>query len=103
MLECIDLAKKLKKKEAKELLDKLDADVARLQREAKACGIPVMIIFEGWGASGKGTLINRLIQPMDPRGFKVYTIQKENEEEAMRPFFVAFLDKNPCQGKNASF
>ena len=35
MLECIDLAKKLKKKEAKELLDELDAEVARLQREAK--------------------------------------------------------------------
>ena len=29
MLECIDLAKKLKKKEAKELLDKLDADVCQ--------------------------------------------------------------------------
>ena len=93
MLECIDLAKKLKKKEAKELLDKLDADVARLQREAKACGIPVMIIFEGWGASGKGTLINRLIQPMDPRG----------RRRSYETVFVAFLDKNPCQGKNASF
>ena len=99
MLECIDLSKKLKKKEAKELLDRLDAKVARLQREAKACGIPVMIIFEGWGASGKGTLINRLIQPMDPRGFKVYTIQKENEEEAMRPFLWRFWTKTPAKGR----
>ena len=99
MLECIDLSKKLKKKEAKELLDRLYAKVARLQREAKACGIPVMIIFEGWGASGKGTLINRLIQPMDPRGFKVYTIQKENEEEAMRPFLWRFWTKTPAKGR----
>ncbi len=99
MLECIDLEKKLKQKEAKELLDQLDTKVARLQREAKACGIPVMIIFEGWGASGKGTLINRLIQPMDPRGFKVYTIQKENEEEAMRPFLWRFWTKTPAKGR----
>lgn len=99
MLECIDLEKKLKKKETKELMEKLDADLSRLQREAKACQIPVMIIFEGWGASGKGTLINRLIHPMDPRGFKVFTIQKENEEEAMRPFLWRFWTKTPAKGR----
>lgn len=99
MLECIDLAKNLKKKETKDLMEKLDAQLSRLQREAKECKIPVMIIFEGWGASGKGTLINRLIHPMDPRGFKVYTIQKENEEEAMRPFLWRFWTKTPAKGR----
>ena len=69
MLECIDLAKNLKKKEAKTLMDHLDSELAKLQREAKEYQIPVIVIFEGWGASGKGTLINRFIHPMDPRGF----------------------------------
>ena len=99
MLERIDLTKNLDKKESKELLDRLDSELASLQREAKACNIPVMIIFEGWGASGKGTLINRLIHPMDPRGFKVFTIQKENEEEAMRPFLWRFWTKTPAKGR----
>ena len=74
-------------------------ELAVLQREAKALNIPVMIIFEGWGASGKGTLINRLIHPLDPRGFKVYTIQKESEEEAMRPFLWRFWTKTPAKGR----
>ena len=99
MLECIDLSKNLKKKEVKELMEGLDGELAVLQREAKARNIPVMIIFEGWGASGKGTLINRLIHPMDPRGFKVFTIQKENEEEAMRPFLWRFWTKTPAKGR----
>lgn len=99
MLDCIDLTRSLKKKEVKPVLDKLDAQMSRLQREAKNYQIPIMIIFEGWGASGKGTMINRLIQPMDPRGFKVYTIQKENEDEALRPFLWRFWTKTPARGR----
>lgn len=99
MLECIDLSKNLKKAEAKSMLESLERELAVLQREAKTLNIPVMIIFEGWGASGKGTLINRLIHPLDPRGFKVYTIQKESEEEAMRPFLWRFWTKTPAKGR----
>lgn len=99
MLECIDLSKNLKKDEAKSMIESLERELAVLQREAKALNIPVMIIFEGWGASGKGTLINRLIHPLDPRGFKVYTIQKESEEEAMRPFLWRFWTKTPAKGR----
>ena len=73
MLEKIDLSKNMTKKEVKPLMEKLDMTLSKLQREARELKIPVMILFEGWGAAGKGTLINRLIQPMDPRGFKVFT------------------------------
>lgn len=99
MLEKIDLSKKLSKKEAKGLIEKLGTKLAQLQRDAKNLGIPIMIIFEGWGAAGKGTLINRLIQPMDPRGFKVFTIQEETEEEYMRPFLWRFWTKTPAKGR----
>ena len=99
MLEKIDLSKKLSKKEAKGLIEKLGTKLAQLQKDAKNLGIPIMIIFEGWGAAGKGTLINRLIQPMDPRGFKVFTIQEDTEEEYMRPFLWRFWTKTPAKGR----
>lgn len=96
MLEKIDLSKNLTKKEVKPLMEKLDMRLSELQREARALGIPVMILFEGWGAAGKGTLINRLIQPMDPRGFKVFTIQEASRRSICgRP--LAFLDKDARQ------
>ena len=72
------------------MMDVLAPKFSALQREARKKGLPVMIVFEGWGASGKGTLINRLIQPLDPRGFKVFTVQEENEEERMHPFLWRF-------------
>ena len=80
-------------------MDKLAPKFAALQREARAKGLPVMVVFEGWGASGKGTMISRLIQPLDPRGFKVFTIQAENEEEHMHPFLWRFWTKTPAKGR----
>ncbi len=99
MLGEVDLNKNLSKKEYKEMMDVLAPKFSALQREARKKGLPVMIVFEGWGASGKGTLINRLIQPLDPRGFKVFTVQEENEEERMHPFLWRFWTKTPQKGR----
>lgn len=94
MLEKVDLDKKMSKKEMKEILETESEKLALLQRKCKAAGIPIMVVFEGVGASGKGTQINRFIQPLDPRGFEVYSIQRENEEEEMRPFLWRFGRKH---------
>ena len=103
MLEKVDLEKKMSKKEMKEILETESEKLALLQRKCKAAGIPIMVVFEGVGASGKGTQINRFIQPLDPRGFEVYSIQRENEEEKMRPFLWRFWTKTPANGRMAIF
>ena len=99
MLKNVDLTKKLDKKEGKKLLDSLDTEISALQRQARSLGIPVMIVIEGWGASGKGTMINRLIQPMDPRGFRVYSIHKATPEEDLHPYMWRFWTKIPGRGR----
>jgi len=103
MLEKIDLSKKMGKEEAKERLDQMGIELSHLQRECKAAKIPVMIAFEGLGASGKGVQINKLIQALDPRGFDVYSVQRETEEEKMRPFLWRFWSKTPETGRIAIF
>ena len=45
-------------------------NLATFRRKSRELGIPVLIIVEGLSAAGKGTLINRIIQPLDPRGLK---------------------------------
>lgn len=99
MLEKIDLNKNTTKKEYNTYMKDLTPKLAQLQRDCKNLNIPVIILFEGWGASGKGTLINQLIRPLDPRGFKVYTIQSPSEEESMRPFLWRFWTKTPAKGR----
>ncbi|MGI6007822.1 MAG: phosphate--AMP phosphotransferase [Ruminococcus sp.] len=103
MLEQIDLTKKLSKKEYKEKMEQLQPQLAQLQRTCKSLGIPVMIVFEGFGASGKGVQISKLIQSLDPRGFTVYATGSENEEERMRPFLWRFWIKTPPKGRIAIF
>lgn len=103
MLEEINLSKKLDKKEYKLQKPALEARLAALQRECRRLQIPVMVVFEGWGASGKGTLINNLILPLDPRGFSVYTIKSATCDEQMRPFLWRFWTKTPPAGRMAVF
>ena len=64
MLEKIDLSKTMDKPEFKTRMRELDAKLGRLQRLCKEKQIPVIIVFEGYGAAGKGTMINRLIEPL---------------------------------------
>ncbi len=99
MLEKVDLNKKLGKPEYKDMIDNLREKLGELQRQARDLGIPVLIVFEGWDASGKGTLINELILSLDPRGFNVYTTGEDHEEAVMRPYFWRFWRKTPQRGR----
>ncbi len=103
MLEKVDLSKKIGKKEFKEELEKKSERLALLQRQCRQAGIPIMIVFEGFGAAGKGTQINRLIQPMDPRGFVVHAGSKVTEEERYRPFLYRYWTKTPAKGRMVIF
>lgn len=103
MLEKVDLTKKMSKEEYKEKMETLELELGHLQRECKKQKIPVMIAFEGYGASGKGLQIGRLIQGLDPRGFEVHAVKKETEEERMHPFMWRFWTKTPERGRIAIY
>lgn len=103
MFEKIDLSKRMDKEEYEEIVPDLRKKLASLQREASGLGIPSIVVFEGWEASGKGKLINDLILPMDPRGFDVYEISDPGPEEDRRPFFWRFWVKTPSRGRMAIF
>jgi len=103
MLEKFDLSKKMSKSEYKELIEPARIKLSKLQRQAKEAGISIIILFEGWDASGKGTLINDLILPLDPRGFQVHTIHDPTEEEMMRPFLWQFWIKLPAKSRISIF
>ena len=93
------MEKNIKMKDIKELGEQL-GELQRVCREKK---IPVMIAFEGYGAAGKGLQIGNLIQALDPRGFKVYAVKNETEEEWMHPFMWRFWTKIPEKGRIAIF
>ena len=87
------------KKQQKEALKEEMLRLGNLQRECKEEKIPVYITFDGYDGAGKGVQIGRLMQALDPRGFDVYTGDKDTEEEALRPFLWRFAVHAPADGR----
>ncbi|MEG0074289.1 MAG: polyphosphate:AMP phosphotransferase [Eubacterium sp.] len=103
MLEKVNLDVKVNKKIYKEKKDELSLKLSALQRKIKELSIPVLIIFEGWDAAGKGTLINDLMIPLDPRSFLVYDEARQNHEIVNRPFLWQYFTKTPGKGRMVLF
>ena len=88
--------------EEKELKTRLEAAREKLavqQLQMKEKKVPVLVLVEGWGTSGKGSSIGRVIQNIDPRFFKVFDMEKKSEEDARKPFLYRYFAKIPEAGK----
>jgi AMP-polyphosphate phosphotransferase len=103
MLEKIDLSQRIEKAEYKKTVSPLQVKLGEFQRKARELKIPVIIVFEGWDAAGKGTQINELLLSLDPRGFRVHPVNAPNEEEKMRPPLWRFWIKIPEAGRIAIY
>jgi len=97
MLEKVDVDQKIDKAEYDLLMADMRTRLGEVQRQVKQLKIPVRIVFEGLDGAGKGTLINELIQRLDPRGFKVYSDEME-EARALRPFLWHYWVSAPAAG-----
>ena len=103
MLEKVDLSLKLSKKEYKTRLAEVGGKLTLLQRSTWSAGIPIVILFEGWDSSGKGTSINLLAQYLDPRGFRINAITGATAIEKQMPWLWRFWLKLPNYGEFAIF
>jgi AMP-polyphosphate phosphotransferase len=98
MLDTLDLNLSMSKEDYRQRLAPLREQLQDLQQLIRAAKIPVVVLFEGWTASGKGDSIGNLVYPLDPRGFKVYSTTETNEEEHFRPFLWRFWCRLPGKG-----
>ncbi|HPO12873.1 MAG TPA: polyphosphate:AMP phosphotransferase [Candidatus Hydrogenedentes bacterium] len=103
MLNDVDLKVKLDKPAYKKAMDALDLRLAELQRKAREAGIPVLVVFEGWDAAGKGVVLGRLLEALDPRGYKVHHVASPTEDERLHPAPWRFWNRIPARGLMAFF
>ncbi|HET9690646.1 MAG TPA: UDP-galactose-lipid carrier transferase [Acidimicrobiales bacterium] len=66
-------------------------------------GPPVLVIFEGWDASGKGGAIKRLVGHLDPRHVRVASFAKPTPDELAHHFMWRFWPPLPGWGGMAVF
>ena len=92
-MECPD------KDELKTRLGAAREKLARQQLLIKEKKIPVLVAMEGWGTAGKGHCIGQIIRNIDPRFFKVFSMQKQTEEDKRMPFLYRHFAKIPEEGQ----
>jgi len=103
MLDKLDLDQKLDRKTYKRIMPLLTERLYAVQKASWDARIPVIILFEGWDAAGKGTSIQKLTSPLDPRGYKLYPIRAARTYEKKRPWLWRFWLKLPARGEWALF
>ena len=79
----------------------IQKELAALQQPIKQAGLPVLLVFEGWSASGKGSIISKVISELDPRGYQVWSYADPTDEEGRRPLLWPFWRDLPPRGEMA--
>jgi AMP-polyphosphate phosphotransferase len=64
---------------------------------------PVIVVFEGWDAAGKGGAIKRVTERLDPRGYTVYSIAAPKGDDATHHYMWRFWRRLPESGQIAIF
>jgi AMP-polyphosphate phosphotransferase len=71
--------------------------------ETPRIGPGVLIVFEGSDAGGKGGAIKRIVEPLDPRHYRVSTFAKPSFDEKRKHFLWRFWKEVPGLGGMALF
>ncbi|HID64066.1 MAG TPA: hypothetical protein EYP49_15210, partial [Anaerolineae bacterium] len=88
MLETIDLNKSLAKEEYIRDLIRYQVALHALGYQVYVQQRPVIMVFEGWDAAGKGGVIKRVTEKLDPRGYVVHlrdqAVRRELDVQSVR-------------------
>ncbi|MFQ9742613.1 MAG: hypothetical protein ACLRX5_09140 [Slackia sp.] len=84
MLEQVDLSIETPKETYKPLYDELMTKLIVLQQRARAKGIGLVALFEGWNGAGKGSRIGDLLHNLDARATHVHVLSNFDQDEAAR-------------------
>lgn len=103
MLETVDNNAELAKDQYKASMEDLDIRLGELQREARAKGIPILIVLEGWEAAGHEEVLSRVLQALDPRGYTVHFTEDPIDQERSHPAIRRFWLRLPARGEIAIF
>jgi len=97
-----ELAKKVKKiknKVYEEELFKLQLELVKLQEWIKHSGLKVVVIFEGRDVAGKGGVIKRINQHLNPRISRVVALPAPTEREKTQWYFQRYVPHLPAAGE----
>jgi polyphosphate kinase len=84
-------------------LERLQLELVKLQYWIKKEGLKVCVLFEGRDAAGKGGIIKRIQEPLNPRGASVVALTKPTELERTQWYFQRYITHLPAAGEIVIF
>ncbi|MGP8248184.1 MAG: hypothetical protein ACLQVN_27195 [Bryobacteraceae bacterium] len=103
MLETVDLTRKLGRAQYVKEITRRQIQLRELGYQVYQKKRPVVLVFEGWDAAGKGGAIKRVTEKLDPRGYVVYPISAPQGEDKTRHYLYRFWRRLPERGQIAIF
>jgi polyphosphate kinase 2 (PPK2 family) len=103
MLETVDLTLKMGRAEYVREITRRQIQLRELGYQVYQKKRPVILVFEGWDAAGKGGAIKRVTEKIDPRGYVVYPISAPQGEDKTRHYLYRFWRRLPERGQIAIF
>ena len=94
---------RLKKKYYESELQRLQVELVKLQEWIKDRGLKVVVIFEGRDAAGKGGVIKRITERLNPRVVRVVALPKPTERELTQWYFQRYVPHLPASGEMVLF
>jgi len=95
--------KKLKRKFYEKELRRLQMELVKLQEWVKAEGVRIVVIFEGRDAAGKGGVIKRITERLNPRIARVAALGTATEREKTQWWFQRYVAQLPAAGEIVLF
>lgn len=99
----VDLDRFIDKASYKDKLNKLQKELFGLQNILYCKKIPMVIVFEGWDAAGKGGVIKRVAGGLDARGYNVNPISAPTDIELNHHYLWRFWKTMPKNGHVAIY
>lgn len=103
MLKSLDLSLSLPREEYMVQLARRQIQLRELGWQVYQQKRPVVMVFEGWDAAGKGGTIRRITEKLDPRGYTVWPISAPEGEDKTRHYLYRFWRRLPPRGQIAIF
>ena len=84
-------------------LFRLQGELVKLQDWVVSTGHKVVILFEGRDAAGKGGVIKRITQRLNPRICRVAALSAPNDRERTQWYFQRYISHLPAAGEIVLF
>lgn len=98
-----DKASKIKNKVYEAELARLQEELIKLQEWVRQTGAKVVVIFEGRDAAGKGGVIKRITEYMNPRICRIVALGTPTEKEKTQWYFQRYVPHLPAAGEIVLF